>query len=103
MGPLMSGWISSDGPRLVAGDQRLQIAFAFGGDGVARLLAGQVIVSAIVENVAVLIDLTQRGAAMLGGAPQDVLQVLHIDVDRPRHKAGACCQGDAGWANGSFR
>ena len=48
------------------------------------VLVGGVFEGAVVEDVAVLVDLDERRADVLGGALEDVFEVLHVHVDRPR-------------------
>ena len=52
---------------------------------------GRVVVSAIVEDVAVLIDLDERRPFVGGGALQHIFQVLHIhdQIDRAANVASA--------------
>ena len=64
---------------------------------------GGVVVGAIVEDVAVLVDLDERRADVLGGALQDVFQMLHIDVDRAGGECRLGADGDADRADRIFR
>src|SRR5205807_3497094 len=48
---------------------------------------------AVVENLAILIDLNERRALVSGGTAQGLRKVAHIDVHRPRHKGGLGADG----------
>jgi hypothetical protein len=50
------------------------------------LLVLQGVEGAVVEDVAVLVDLDQGRALVGGGLAQHLRQVLAVGVDRPRHE-----------------
>ena len=52
------------------------------------LLAGDEVERTVVEDVAVLVDLDERRAAVRGGRFQDARQMLPIDVQRARDEGG---------------
>src|ERR1700724_2918655 len=60
---------------------------------VAGLLLGHVAESLVVEDVAVLVDLDEGGAAVPRGAAQGLLQMLLEDVDAARDEGRAGAQG----------
>src|ERR1700724_965420 len=64
---------------------------------VAGLLLGHVAESLVVEDVAVLVDLDEGGAAVPRGAAQGLLQMLLEDVDAARDEGRAGAQGQRQW------
>ncbi len=52
----------------------------------------QVTKSHVIEDVAVLVDLNQRGALVLKSAGQHLGHVLGLTVDGPRHKCRVCTE-----------
>ena len=66
-------------------------------------LVGEVVERAVVEDVAVLEDLDERRAAVGVRAPQDLLQMLGLDVDAAGDEASpsaprASASGSKGWS-----
>ena len=51
------------------------------------VLAGDLLEGAVVEDVAVLVDLDERGALVVVGAPEDLLHVLAVHVVGAGHEA----------------
>ena len=72
---------------VLAEDQRLAVLEQELIVGLA-VLVGDVREGAVVEDVAVLQDLDERGAAVLVGAANHLLQVLGLDVDAARDEGG---------------
>ena len=62
---------------------------------VADLLLAHVVEGAVVEDVAVLVDLDESGAVVRGGAMEDLLQVRAEDVDGPRDEGRLGAEGQA--------
>ena len=52
----------------------------------------------VIEDVAVLVDLDERGPFMVGGAFQDHGQVFDVHVDGPGDKRSFGTDGDREWA-----
>jgi len=58
----------------------LEVEHAVGADGAFR----EVIEGAVVEDVAVLVDLDERDALVFRGGFNDLAEVFDVDVDRAR-------------------
>ena len=53
-------------------------------------LAGDVFKCGVVKDVAVLVDLNQRGALVLGGTTEHLLHVCTVHVMRTGHESSLC-------------
>src|ERR1700727_2881630 len=81
---------------LCAEDQRLALLEEQGLHRLAAFL-GKDFESAVIENIAVLIDLEERRAFMAITAQQHLLQVLGVPVHAAGYKAGIRTHGKGQW------
>ena len=80
--------------RVLAEDHRLAVLEEEHAVG-AHFLGGELLEGAVVEDVAVLVDLDEGGAVVLRGALQRRHQVVRVDVQRARDEGGLGAERDA--------
>src|SRR5262249_164555 len=78
---------------VLAEDQRLAVDQLERGVGLGVALRG-IFPGAVVEDVAVLVDLEKGGAGVLGGALERFAEVLDVDIDATGDEGGFTANGE---------